>query len=1369
MENRKHTLKRLLSCVAVVVMMLTAVLMSGAMGNKSSEWKSPFALQASAYSENGLDYTVSDGMATITDCSSSISGDLVIPEVLGGYPVTSIGDWVFFSRTKLTSITISNSVTSIGEHAFNGCSGLKSVTIGNSVMNIGDSAFRGCTGFTRINWQAEDVIFYGSNVFENAGTAGNGMSVVFGDNVKSIPAYAFRGCTYLTSVTIGNSVTSIGADAFYGCTGLTKINWNAESVNDFSNSSDIYYNAGTAGIGMDIFFGDNVKQIPAYAFCVNDDSCRPKIKTVAIGNSVTSIGNYAFEKCTGLTSITIPDSVTSIGSSTFCYCTGLTSVKIVNSVTSIGRFAFFNCIGLTSVTIPDSATSIGSRAFGGCTGLASVTIGNSVTSIGSSAFYGCTELTSITIPDSVTSIGSSAFSDCNRLTSVTIGQGVTSIGDSAFRGCSGLTSITIPDSVTSIGSSAFSGCTGLTSITIPDSVTSIGNSAFSFCTGLTKINWNAESVSDFFSDSYVFYKAGTDENGVDIVFGNNVKRIPVYAFRNCTSLTSVTIGNSITSIGSYAFMGCTGLTKIYWNAESVRNLSYDNNVFYKAGTAGTGTDVVFGDNVKRIPAYVFQASSEPKIKSVTIGNSVTSIGDDAFRGCTGLTKINWNAESVNDFSNSSNVFYKAGTAGNGMDIIFGDNVKRIPAYSFCFNNDSYIPKIKSVTIGNSVTSIGDSAFSGSSLRSVTIGNSVTSIGSSAFSSCTGLTSVTIPDCLTSIGDEAFHGCIGLTRINWNAESVSDFSSSGDVFHYAGNGMKVIFGDSVKSIPAYAFRGCTGLTSVTIGNRVTSIGDSAFNGCTSLASITIPNSVTSIGEYAFEGCIGLTKINWNAESVSDFFSDSYVFYKVGTAGNGVDILFGDNVKRIPAYIFFSNDAYGPKIRSVTISNSVTSIGNSAFCGCTELSSVIIGTGATSIGASAFSGCTGLISVTIGNSVTSIGDSAFYSCTRLASITIPGSVTSIGISAFSNCGKLNDVYYSGFETQWKAVSIGRNNECLTTATIHAHAHTHSYTAKVAKAATCTAAGVTTYTCLCGDSYTKSIPATGKHTYKVTVPAKASFKANGKKASTCTVCKKAVTTEIPKVTYFKLSATAYTYNGKVLTPTVTVKDSKGNALKNGTDYTAKYDAGRKNPGKYTVTVILKGNYTGNKSLTFTILPGKTSSLTFTQTESSIKATWKAVTGASGYKVTLYSAKNKAIKTVYTTKTTASFSKLSKGTTYKVRVTAYKTVGKDKLYASAYTQLTTATKPGTPTLSATAGTKKATLKWNKQTGATGYVVYMATSKNGKYTKIATLKGNTKVSYTKTGLTKGKTYYFKVAAYETVGGKNIYGSFSSVKYAKIN
>ena len=224
----------------------------------------------------------------------------------------------------------------------------------------------------------------------------------------------------------------------------------------------------------------------------------------------TSIGERAFYECSGLTSITIPDSVTSIGEYAFYECSGLTSITIPDSVTSIGEYAFYECSGLTSITIPDSVTSIGSRAFSGCTGLTSITIPDSVTSIGSNAFRGCSGLTSITIPDSVTSIGAWAFDGCSGLTSITIPDSVISIGDGAFYGCSGLTSLKIPDSVTSIGDWAFDGCSGLTSITIPDSVTSIGYEAFSGCSGLT----------------------------------------------------SITIPDSVTSIGSYAFYNCSNLIAI---------------------------------------------------------------------------------------------------------------------------------------------------------------------------------------------------------------------------------------------------------------------------------------------------------------------------------------------------------------------------------------------------------------------------------------------------------------------------------------------------------------------------------------------------------------------------------------------------------------------------------------------------------------------------------------------------------------------------------------------------------------------------------------------------------------------------------------
>ena len=250
-----------------------------------------------------------------------------------------------------------------------------------------------------------------------------------------------------------------------------------------------------------------------------------KISELIISDSVTSIGEWAFQDCTSLTSLTIPDSVTSIGVAAFKGCIGLAddkgfviirnvlysyrgndgAVTIPDSVTSIGDEAFCDCDSLTSVTIPDSVTSIEEKAFAGCWSLTSVTIPESVTSIGESAFHGCSSLTSVTIPDSVTSIGDYAFYGCEGLSDVkgfviirnvlysyygndsvvTIPDSVTSIGDEAFCDCDSLTSVTIPDSVTSIGDYAFCNCDSLTSVTIPDSVTSIGWSAFSGCKKLT--------------------------------------------------------------------------------------------------------------------------------------------------------------------------------------------------------------------------------------------------------------------------------------------------------------------------------------------------------------------------------------------------------------------------------------------------------------------------------------------------------------------------------------------------------------------------------------------------------------------------------------------------------------------------------------------------------------------------------------------------------------------------------------------------------------------------------------------------------------------------------------------------------------------
>ena len=260
----------------------------------------------------------------------------------------------------------------------------------------------------------------------------------------------------------------------------------------------------------------------------------------------------------------------------------------------------------------------------------------------------------------------------------------------------------------------------------------------------------------------------------------------------------------------------------------------------------------------------------------------------------------------------------------------------------------------------------------------------------------------------------------------------------------------------------------------------------------------------------------------------------------------------------------------------------------------------------------------------------------------------------------------------------------------------------------------------------------------------------------------------TSIPRAVSTVLSSSRYTYNAKAITPSVTVKDRTGKVLVKGTDYNVTYAAGRTNPGRYTVTVTFINNYSGSVTRYFDILPGITGKIAASQTTNAVKLTWYKVPGATGYRVFLYNTKTKKyVAVATTTKNTVTLTKLQPGTDYTYAVKAYSTVGGKVYWSAGYKTIATATKPNTPTLKAVAGSKRATLSWTKQKGADGYVIYMATSKNGKYTKIANVKG-TVSSFTKTGLTKGRTYYFKAAAYSVAGGKVIYSGWSSVRYAKI-
>ncbi len=349
-----------------------------------------------------LTYEIADGEVTITDCDTSISGELTIPETIEGYPVTDIGEWAFENCTELTNVKIPDSVINIGSGAFQYCN-FTSVAIPDSVANIGGNAFYDCA---------------------------NLKSITIPNGVTSIEDSTFYGCTNLTSIIIPNSVTSISSCAFWECTAL-----------------------------KDLTIPDSVTYIGYSAFyrCIG-------LTNITIPNNVTYIASSSFRECVGLTDIKVAEDNMVYDSRNNCNAIIKTETKelvfgckntvIPNNIKCIGYGAFDRCTGLTSIIIPDGVTKIDYGAFSDCTNLISITIPNSVTCIGDATFSGCTALTSVTIPDSVISVGCWVFQNCTNLTSVTISNSVTSIGDKAFY-CTGLTSITIPGSVTSIGESAF--------------------------------------------------------------------------------------------------------------------------------------------------------------------------------------------------------------------------------------------------------------------------------------------------------------------------------------------------------------------------------------------------------------------------------------------------------------------------------------------------------------------------------------------------------------------------------------------------------------------------------------------------------------------------------------------------------------------------------------------------------------------------------------------------------------------------------------------------------------------------------------------------------------------------------------------------
>ena len=499
----------------------------------------------------------------------------------------------------------------------------------------------------------------------------------------------------------------------------------------------------------------NWTETPCISGTIPNDLTIPT--TVYIDESpytVTSIGNYAFYRCTSLTSITIPDAVTSIGEAAFNLCSNLTSITFPDGLRSIVRYAFARCSSLTSINIPDAVTSIGDYAFYGCSSLTSINIPDGVKFIDEFMFEGCSSLTSITLPDGLTSIGRSAFNGCSSLTSITLPDGVTSIGKNSFYGCTSLTSINIADGVTSIGEYAFYGCSSLTSVHIGSS----SMPQYTYQTAWTQATlyvpdeavdvyqtaWpdHATQIVPESSNTYIYdvtVTALADASAVIQEIGeeNALKVVNLKVTGSINSYDVMVFRNKMLNLRNLDLSDATIVASDY---------TYYNNQYKTKDNVVTGyfapsklLSLTLPNNIVALEAYAIYKCEY--LTSISIPESVASIGRSAFSDCSRLQAV---------------------TLPSGITEIPSD------AFNSCF-------KLNSIELPRGVTSIGDNAFyQCSSLKTIDLPKGLKTIGSNAFSSCSSLTQIKLPPYVESMGYSAFSGC---TKLNDITVYIPDYTLS----------------------------------------------------------------------------------------------------------------------------------------------------------------------------------------------------------------------------------------------------------------------------------------------------------------------------------------------------------------------------------------------------------------------------------------------------------------------------------------------------------------------------------------------------------------------------------------------------------------
>lgn len=658
--------KRLIGYITAIMMLLFCVPVQvfaedvePDVNNELIDVEPDVELMTEVYKYGELSYIINDNdTITIVGCDANVT-IVTIPETIDERRVTEIGDHAFWGRIDLTEVIIPSSVNKIGDYAFELCRGLTYIEIPSSILSIGNSSFANCDKLQTMELP-DTVAYIGVAAFANCAGL---ESIVLPSNINQINAGVFAHCTKLSSITIPSTVTIIDRTAFEECIGLNAI----------------YIPPSVAYIASDAFSKcENLISIDIDPKNINYNS----VDGVIYDKNLTQILCCAGGK-TG--DFVLPETVTTIGDSAFQWCDKLNSITMSEGVTRIGMYAFYGCDSLERVYMPSSVTNIGERAFAFCKNLKEVQLPNNISNISYDMFSN-SGLETIYIPDNVTSIDDFAFSSCYNLSSVDMPEHLTVIGYGAFSHCTSLTEIDIPFGVESINNSAFANCDNLKYVTIPSSVTNIGRTPFSGCDSLVKIDVDRANQNYSSYDGILFNKAGTElisypggkgstydipshvtsigygafygsDNLRSVSMSDNVTNIGVSAFGSCSGLMQVELSDNITVINNSVFSGCDslrsivlpdGITHIYYDAfsscDNLISISLPDGVIYIGDNVfqwcSSLKNISIPDGVSSIGVHTFSNCSS--LTNVSIPSSVTEIGYGAFSNCNGLKDVYYN-------------------------------------------------------------------------------------------------------------------------------------------------------------------------------------------------------------------------------------------------------------------------------------------------------------------------------------------------------------------------------------------------------------------------------------------------------------------------------------------------------------------------------------------------------------------------------------------------------------------------------------------------------------------------------------------------------------------------------------------------------